>query len=359
MSTSFLTIILVCTSFVACQQPSEQTLAVAVNQIAVGEGTPKTTLDGREAPPVTASKMVFQSLDGGETWEDISSGLPRDMYPTSIYARDGEVFLGTMNGIYSNRVARPLAPDWQKEHLLNVIQHEFIATMIPAKDGVIARSHPSGFFQNMPKTGMWKPICPEMAKKEVNTMITCANGVRLITTNDGIYRSVYGGRQWGKVFTQGQVLSMIEVNGVLLGAGEIGVVRSIDGGNHWTWVLTEDGRSRKTVLIDQVVYSISMGSGKREQFESDPTAVASKLRRSTDSGLTWKLLDPEHTLGQRIYDIHQIGDALLCSSNLGIFTSIDQGISWTLIRASQSEQAIPSITVDGPVIYVVDTFGGC
>lgn len=359
MYAHFLNAVLLCSSLIACQQPAEQVRAVAVNQIATTDGTTKTAFDGQDAPPVSASNMVFQSLDGGLTWEDITAGLPRDQYPTSIYAQDGEVFLGTMNGIYSNRAARPMAPVWQKEHLLNVIQHEFITTIIPAKDGVIVRSHPSGFFQNMPATGLWKPICPEMAKKEINTMITRANGVRLITTNDGIYRSVYGGDQWGKVFTQGQVLSMIEVNSILLGAGEIGVLRSSDGGNHWTWVLTEDGRSRKTVLIEDVVYAISMGGGTREQFEADPLSIASKLRRSTDGGLTWELLDLEHALGQRIYDINQLGNALLCSSNLGIFKSDDQGKTWTLIRANQSEQAIPAMTVDGPVIYVVDVFGGC
>ncbi len=359
MSTQFLNIILLCSALMACQQQNEEARAVSVSQIETKDGVKQTDNNEQEASTQSATNMVFQSLDGGLTWQDITEGLPRDMSPTSIYAHDGEVFLGTMNGIYSNRAARPLAPVWQKELLLDVFQHEFIATIIPAQDGAIARSHPSGFFQNMPKTGMWKPICPEMATKEINTLITRANGVRLITTNDGIYRSVYGAGQWGKVFTQGQVLSMIEVNSVLLGAGEIGIVRSTDGGNHWTWVLTEDGRSRNVVLIDDVMYSISMGGGTDEQKEADSLSSSSKLRQSIDGGLTWNLLDPDHTLGQRIFDIKQVDGGLLCSSNLGIFRSVDQGKSWTMIRATRSDRAIPSIAVDGPVIYAVDIFNGC
>ena len=349
-------ILFVATLFSACQQGGE---VVQRNRVTSAAHSSLAALTEVDPAPSTSSNMVFQSVDGGQTWTDITSGLPRDFYPTSIYASEGEVFLGTSDGIYSNRTVRPMAPVWQKEHLLDIIQHEFIATILLSKEGAIARSIHGRFFQNLTRTGMWKPVYAEMAHKEANSVMTCANGVMLMTTNDGIYRCVYGAGQWGKVFTQGQVLSLVETNGVLLGAGEIGVVRSVDHGDHWTWVLTEDGQSRKTILIGDTVYAISIGGGTRQEVERDPMGTASRLQRTLDGGLTWQPLDEKRVLGQRIYDLQQSEDALLCATNLGVFRSVDGGLSWTLIKPNTSEEAIPSIAVDGPVIYAVNVFNGC
>ena len=306
-----------------------------------------------------AKKVIFQSLDGGSTWQDISAGLPSDLATTTVYAKDGEIYLGTFNGLYVNRTPRPAAPVWQKEHLLDLIDRQHIIRITPDQDGPIVQSLPSHFFHCLPGSGLWKPTHQDLPRKEINATLTTRNGARFATAHDGIYRSPYGGNQWGKVFTQGMVLSLIEVDGILLGAGEIGVLRSDDGGDHWTWVLTEDGWSRQTTRIGRDVYAFSMGGGNGDRDQQDLVQTAARLRRSSDVGLTWEMLDRDRVLGQRIYDLQASGDTLYCSSSNGLFRSVDQGVTWTLIRASTSERAVMAIAVDGQVIYATEILDGC
>ena len=318
-----------------------------------------TALSERTSNTPVASNVIFQSRDGGSTWQDISVGLPYDKAPTTVYARDGKVYLGTYNGLYVNRIPRPAAPVWQKEHLLDVLDRQHIIRIIPDQDGPIVQSLPSHFFHYLPGSGLWQPTHQDLPRKEINATLTTRTGARFATAHDGIYRSVYGGNQWGKVFTQGMVLSLIEVDGILLGAGEIGVLRSDDGGDHWTWVLTEDGRSRQTTRVGRDVYAFSMGGGNRDRDQQDPVQMAARLRRSSDLGLTWEMLDRDRVLGQRIYDLQASGDTLYCSSSNGLFRSVDQGVTWTLIRASSSERAVMAIAVDGQVIYATEIPDGC
>ncbi len=339
----------------ACQQGSEQVNPMSVHQV-VDAGFSGNLAGGSSEAPTEG--LVYRSIDGGKSWQDITSGLPGEFKPTTVFAQNGEIMLGSMNGLYRNKTALPMEPVWEREHLLDVLQQEFINNIIPNSKGAIARTFPNGFYQNMPGTGIWKPVYRGLTYKEVNDVITRANGTVLISTHNGIYRDVYGSDMWGKVFAQGQVLSMIETEGVILGSGEIGVLRSTDGGDHWQWVLTDDGHSRKTVLIQDAVYAISMGGGTRAEFEADPLRTAARLRRSVDGGKTWELLDKEHVLGQQIYDIVPLKDALLCSSRNGLFLSLDQGRHWELIRAPV-ENKITSIAVDGQAIYAVPSFGGC
>jgi len=102
-----------------------------------------------------------------------------------------------------------------------------------------------------------------------------------------------------------------------------------------------------------------MGGGNRDRDQQDPVQMAARLRRSSDLGLTWEMLDRDRVLGQRIYDLQASGDTLYCSSSNGLFRSVDQGVTWTLIRASTSERAVMAIAVDGQVIYATEILDGC
>lgn len=338
---------------ITCGQIPEGEKAVTVAQS--GVTSPFTS---EIAHPSPASGKAFRSTDGGLTWNDISEGLPVNASPTTVYASGGEILVGSLDGLYRQSIDQPQEQQWKKEYLLDVIRNEPIGAIIPGPNGMIARSHPSGFFQRMPGTGMWKPLYTGLGRKEVYDVLHLADGAVLISTSYGVYRDRYKADIWGQVFVQGQVLDLVETDGVILGAGEIGVIRSTDDGNHWQWVLTEDGRSRKITMIDGQVYAISMGKGGREDDLKDPGQSAARLRRSGDGGLTWTMLDPGHALGQQIYDIVAMEGALLCTSSKGLYRSDDRGLTWTCLRPAQNNEQY-GIAVDGRSIFLVPILNGC
>src|SRR3982750_212528 len=65
------------------------------------------------------TNIVFKSTDGGQTWQDISKGLPENLRKDSIggnsfFANDKGLFLRVGNELYHS-TANATAPFWTKE----------------------------------------------------------------------------------------------------------------------------------------------------------------------------------------------------------------------------------------------------
>jgi hypothetical protein len=59
------------------------------------------------------AKIIFKSTDGGQTWQDISKGLPENLredriHGNSFFANDKGLFLRVGNGLYNRLVKTSL-----------------------------------------------------------------------------------------------------------------------------------------------------------------------------------------------------------------------------------------------------------
>src|SRR5215216_4336543 len=70
------------------------------------------------------ANIVFKSTDGGQTWQDISKGLPENLREDSIFSNDKGLFLRAGNGLYHS-TPNATAPFWSKEILPD--EHSSIA----------------------------------------------------------------------------------------------------------------------------------------------------------------------------------------------------------------------------------------
>ncbi len=66
------------------------------------------------------AKIVFKSTDGGQTWQDISQGLPANLQKDSIrgngfFTNDKGLFLKVGNGLYHSTPNATAPPFWTKE----------------------------------------------------------------------------------------------------------------------------------------------------------------------------------------------------------------------------------------------------
>jgi photosystem II stability/assembly factor-like uncharacterized protein len=296
-----------------------------------------------------AANIVFKSTDGGQTWEDVSEGLPENLQVDGLqgedfFANGSGLHLRAGNGIYHS-TPNSTAPFWEKE----IFPHEQIQ-ISPGKTGIFAYNYNGQFLQKINGTSVWSPVYTNFQKNEVRTVFETAGGTVFIGCDYGLYKSADKGRSWKNVLNQGYVVvtDLVESEGVLIGAGRNGILRSTDDGEHWEWVISEGGLGKVVERIEGGFAVISY----------DPQTGFSKIRISLDSGKTWKAIDKGLPPSLYILSIKQMGEYLICGHADGIFRSSDMGKTWQLLLPSLGSK-IFKLSVSGNVIYAIPGGPGC
>lgn len=328
------------------------------------------TMDAiRVAPPLTTD-IVYKSVDGGQTWQDVSAGLPADVQILTVFADDNDVFLGSENGLYRSALL-PADRHWTKEFF----PVERITDISPGWAGPYIGSYGEGVFQLAHGRSLWRSMLDALHNKTVIAFLETPDKSLLVACDNGMFKSADGGKTWKQVFTEGPVSTLAEKDGVLIGSGLRGVLRSTDGGENWNWVLTEDGRSIKTGRFKDHLFAITTGLGPREvEYNDPPGLTVNRLRTSADGGKTWQAMDESLALAmfmfnpnrddvnpprrRTINDIDQMGEYLFCSLEAGVFRSSDGGKTWKLVLPSDGGKTF-EMTASGNVIFVVSVSGGC
>ena len=91
------------------------------------------------------ANIVFKSTDGGQTWQDISEGLPEnfredDVQRDGFFANDNGFYLLTDNELYHSKL-NSTAPFWKKE-----IFPDKQGSIAPGKTGIFAYNYDDGQF---------------------------------------------------------------------------------------------------------------------------------------------------------------------------------------------------------------------
>src|SRR6185312_909646 len=133
------------------------------------------------------AKIVFKSTDGGQTWQDISKGLPENLQKDSIrgnrfFANDKGLFLRVGNGLYHS-TPNATAPFWTKE--IYPDEHSSIA---PGKSGIFAYK----WGVNLKKingTSVWSPIFENDQVPRIRTIFETAGGAIFLGTDRGFFKT--------------------------------------------------------------------------------------------------------------------------------------------------------------------------
>jgi photosystem II stability/assembly factor-like uncharacterized protein len=195
-----------------------------------------------------AVNIVFKSTDGGQTWQDISEGLPENLAGGNFFANDSGLHLDAGgNGIYHSK-PNSTPPFWKKEPS-------------PDKQDSIATGKSDSQFVG---AIVWPPKYSNSQVKDIRTVLETAGGTLFIGSTNGLFRSANSGKTWKQVYTGGLVMKLVASNGVLLAASQGGILRSTDDGEHWDRVLNEGALAGKVFNLFvslNVIYAITRNGG--------------------------------------------------------------------------------------------------
>ena len=341
------------------------------------------SLPNQKRDKTGAANIVFKSTDGGQTWQDISDGLPvslkddhsggRDVF----FADDNGLWLTDGNGIYHSK-PNFTAPFWNKEIFPN--EHTSIA---PGKAGIFAYNyHGGGIFQKTNGTGVWSPVFTNFPAKRVFSVSETAGGTIFIGSDKGLFKSTNSGKSWKQLYAPTED-KIIESNAVLLASCQRGIVRSTDDGESWALVISEGG-----VGID-----IERIEGGFAAINYSTVAKTRRIRTSYDGGKTWQAIDAgllahgfidpilppvnanlpaqgfsdstRHANDTFVSEVPeyktsviQVGENFFCGHTDGIYRSSDEGKTWKLVHPSVKGKMF-ILSVSGNVIYALQTESHC
>jgi photosystem II stability/assembly factor-like uncharacterized protein len=328
------------------------------------------------------ANMVFKSMDGGQTWQDISEGLPEpviDVYGVgrnNFFADDNGLYLSAGNGIYHNK-PNSKTPFWKKE-----IFPDGHSNIAHGKAGIFAYNcWGSGIFQKTNGTGVWSPVFTNFQEKRVLSVFETAGGTIFIGSDRGLFKSTNSGKSWKPVGIM--VGKLVESNGVLVATSQRGILRSTDDGESWALVISEGG-----VGID-----VANIQGGFAAITCSAVSMTRRIRTSYDGGKTWQAIDaglqahgfidpilppvnaklpaqgfsdstwhPKDTtiLPAPVYitTIIQVGENFFAGHSDGIYRSSGKGKTWKLLLPSVKGKMF-KLCVSGNVIYAIQMESHC
>nr|WP_295933286.1 exo-alpha-sialidase [uncultured Dyadobacter sp.] len=293
-----------------------------------------------------AANIIFKSEDGGQTWQDISEGLPEHLREDGIprdgfLANDNGIYLRTENGMYYSK-PNSTAPFWEKE-----ISPDNRSSIVPGKTGMLAFNYSGQFLQKVNGAGLWLPIYTDFPGKSVRTIFETGDTV-FIGCDKGLFKSDDSGKNWKRVYDEGWVMKLIESNGVLVATSQRGIIRSIDNGENWDNVINEGGVG---IAVERI-------KGGFAAITCNTETETRRVRTSDDGGKTWQPIDANLPASLIIASITEVGKYIFCGHPAGIYRSSDKGKTWQLLLPAIQDKVF-NLSVSGNTIYAIPRSGGC
>ena len=323
-----------------------------------------------------ATNLIYQSMDGGKTWQDISYTLPENDQP-AFFAGEAGLYLRYKDKMYYSK-SNLKTPVWENENNVDpryVGDHPFDGSIAFNPSGVTAYGWNVQVYQKKGLgRGPWSPVYPTLKelmsgtkRNWVGTVLETSDGTIFVGAAGGLYKSADKGKSWKHVIKHGWVTNLVESKGVLIGTSSGGIMRSTDNGEHWYWAIREGGVGIAVERIDGGFAAISYNTKTKSR----------SIHVSFDTGKTWNAIDAGLPPSPNISSIKQIGNYLICGHPDGIFRSSDMGKTWVMVHgsvdntmmastkprsiaASNNDIRVFAIYVSGNVVYAVARrSGGC
>jgi photosystem II stability/assembly factor-like uncharacterized protein len=254
---------------------------------------------------------LFKSLDHGESWTKVGSGLPQSRRINSLLVTGVAAYAGTDAGVY---ISTDDGRTWSESHLSSTAR---IQCLLAVGQQVFAGTRSAGVFVSKDNGRSWRPLAggltdlnvrslanlgPEIyAGTDEQRVFVLARGaeswdrfgrglpersqvfdlavdglsVYAALYSKGLYRLNSGGENWTKVGDVTPLEFLVQDGALLAGLNPGGVFRSIDGGATWTL--------SRGISSEAPIWTLGSSSSNLLAGTS-PGAVW----RSSDLGASWR-----------------------------------------------------------------------
>ncbi|MCE7984941.1 MAG: hypothetical protein DYG89_27525 [Caldilinea sp. CFX5] len=195
----------------------------------------------------TADGRLFQSEDGGTSWQEVTGwagfGLINAIAPSPDFAADQTLFVATNEGVFRSQDG---GASWASS-TFGLLDLEILclacAPNFAENELLWAGSALGGLYRSRNGARSWRDSgqgLPDMAIQclAVSPNFAVDQTLYVGTESDGLYRSTDGGASWQAVAPElaGQSINAVAVSvdgQTLLVGGSNGVYRAVDGGQQW------------------------------------------------------------------------------------------------------------------------------
>ncbi|MEO8574802.1 MAG: YCF48-related protein, partial [Pyrinomonadaceae bacterium] len=286
---------------------------------------------------VGSSNGIFVSKDSGDDWEKISSStMPVNLNSMAIDPRrSSTIYAGTNWRPYKSTDG---GQSWRLIKAGMIDDSDvFAVTIDPRNAEHIIASACSGIYESYSGGNDWRKIqgIPSQSRRTRDIVQhPTISGTVYAGTTEGFWLTTNGGKSWALTTQRNLEINSIAVhpdepNRVFIATNNYGVMVSNDGGKNFT--PTNDN------FTSRFAYSVTPDVAQPGRLYATTQNTASSggfFFTSMDGGTSWtqaKGLDINRVSPFAVLQDRVDPNRIFLGSNIGIFRSLDRGISWTLM----------------------------
>jgi photosystem II stability/assembly factor-like uncharacterized protein len=311
--------------------------------------------------------FLYKSVDGGEHWNRINSGLGKDQLIRKI-AID-PLNPGTFYMIFYDRsrnasfyATQSLAKTSDGGNTWNILEVRNVLSfdMDLQNTSLLYAGCENGVYKSKDGGESWNPsglkgVDVEYIKHDPNKTLTVFAGI----TDGSVYKSIDGGDSWkiikeeNTIHAAGMVIAFNPSNFDLVYIGTCeGIIMSMDGGDNWTDLSVSNEKIYSGIfalIVDPInTNTVYMGSGIG-------------ISKSIDGGSTWKVID-KTLIGQGISPgiVNDIimdpghSKTLYLATGSGMHKTIDGGAVWKAMnRGLDSIYEVKTIAINPSITNII------
>ncbi|MEO7540083.1 MAG: YCF48-related protein [Pyrinomonadaceae bacterium] len=278
---------------------------------------------------------VWTSKNSGEDWEKVSSSTsPVNVDSLAMDPRNTDtIYAGTWWRAYKTTDA---GKNWRliKDGMIDD-SDVFAITLDPRDPEHVIASACSGIYESRNGGSKWAKIqgIPSQSRRTRDIVQhPTIPGTVYAATTEGFWMSTTGGKTWALTTSRNLEINSIAVhpeepNRIFIGTNNYGVMVSNDGGKNFT--PTNDNFSSR------FTYSVTPDSQQPDRLYAATHNTATGggfFFISNDAGKSWlqaKNLDVNRVRAFVLRQDPTDPNQMLLGTNVGVFRSIDRGLSWT------------------------------